>query len=175
MYANIFISLSQNNLNHKIMKKKSIFLLSFLLMIITVGCSNDEDDLMNGGEVKAIYHALNQNGQETTVFNYGDEIQFELLLTNSTGHTLHYADELDFINGAFIVYDSKGQMFNPIVSQTFIYRENPVTVASGDQFRSRLIWPWNLVPLPVGKYHTTCTLDIDELSNKTYTIDFEIK
>ena len=157
------------------MKKKLLILLSFLLIIISVGCNKEGNEKINDGEVKAIYHALDQNGRETTVFNYGDEIQFKLIITNSTSHTLHYADELDFINGVFIVYNSKGQMFNPIVSQTFIYRKNPVTIASGEQFRNRLIWPWNMVPLPVGKYHSTCTLHIEELRNKTYTINFEIK
>lgn len=145
----------------------------FLLTIITVGCSNDGDYEVNNGEVKAIYHALNKNGQETSVFNYGDEIQFELIITNSTSHTLKYADELDFIKGAFIVFNSDGQIFNPIPTSDLMI--HPVTIEPDEQFRSRLIWPWNLVHLPVGKYHSTCTLDIEELSKKTYTINFEIE
>lgn len=156
------------------MKKKLFVLIGVLLTIISAGCSKDGDSEINDSEVKTIYHVLDKNGQESSVFNYGEEILFELIITNSTSHTLHY-DDLNFINGAFIIYNSEGQIFNPIVSQAFIYRDFPITIASGEQFSSRLIWPWILVPLPAGRYYSTCTFNIDELSNKMYTINFEIK
>ena len=60
-----------------------------LLLTIIVGCSSDDED------VTAIYHLLDINGQETTVFNSGDDIVFELIVINSTNHTLKYADERD--------------------------------------------------------------------------------
>ena len=155
------------------MKKKLFMIICCLLTIGLAGCGNNDDSNDGNNEVKAIYHILDKNGQESSVFNYDDGIMFELLITNSTSHTLKYADELDFIKGAFIVYGSDGQMFNPIPTSDLLI--HPVTIEPGEQFKSRLIWPWNLVPLPAGKYHSTCTLDIEELSNKTYTINFEIK
>ena len=148
-------------------------MMCFLLMVISAGCSKDDSTDDNNGYVTAVYHLLDENGHESNVFHHGDGMTFELLITNSTSHTLKYADELDFIKGAFIVYGSDGQMFNPIPTSDLLI--HPVTIEPGEQFKSRLIWPWNLVPLPAGKYHSTCTLAIEELSNKTYTINFEIK
>ena len=162
-----------NNQNLKDMKR-ILFIMAYVLLAIGLaGCSKDDDSNDGNNAIKVIYHVLDKNGQETSVFNYGDEIRFELIIMNSTSHTLKYADELDFIKGAFIVYGSDGQMFNPIPTSDLLI--HPVTIEPDDQFKSRLIWPWNLVPLPAGKYHSTCTLDIEELSNKTYTINFVVK
>lgn len=153
------------------MKRKVLVSLtvSFMAMAITCiwGCSGENE------EVVAVYHLLNKNGEETRIFNQGDELIFELIITNSTDYTLILGDMREFTKGAFIVYGSEEQTFNPILSATYIW--HPVTIEPGKQFAHRLKWPWNSVSLPSGKYYSICTFDIEELSNKVYTVNFEIK
>lgn len=149
------------------MKRINVFMCMLLLLTIIVGCSSDDED------VTAIYHLLDINGQETTVFNSGDDIVFELIVINSTNHTLKYADERDFINGAFIVYNSEGQLFNPILADDLMI--HPVSIPPGEQFKIVLQWPWLKVPLPIGKYSSTCTLNIDEKRKNSYSLNFEIR
>jgi len=131
-----------------------------------VSCSSDED------KVEVIYHVMDNNGHETSVFNYGDDIVFEVIFTNTTNQTLKFEDEFYFLRGAFIVYDSEGQLFNPIPTDDLLM--HPITIEQGEQFCRQLIWPWARVPLPIGKYYSTCTPNIDKKSNKTYTVNFEI-
>ena len=170
------------------MKTISIYPLSILLILFftLAGCSSDSTDNTqesvinpllpnNGNETTVLYRLLNKNGNESTVFDYGEEILFELIVTNTTKDTLRYDDEKDLVKDGFIVYNSEGKQFNPIVSQTLIYRKRPVVLAPGEKFSRGLIWPWHLVSLPPGKYSSACTINIEELRNKTYTVEFEIK
>jgi hypothetical protein len=152
------------------MEKKlfTMFMMVLLAMTSVVVCGCSDDD-----EVSAVYHLLNKNGDEARVFNQGDEIIFELIITNSKEYSLKIGDVREFAKGAFIVYGSEGQIFNPKPSDNYIW--NPVTIESGKQFVHQLKWPWNSVSLPSGKYYSICTFDIEELSNKVYTVNFEIK
>lgn len=153
------------------MKRKVLVSLALTFMAMAIvgvwGCSGDNE------EVAAVYHLLKKNGEEARVFNQGDELIFELIITNSTDYTLNLGDVREFAKGAFVVYGSEEQAFNPILSATYIW--HPVTIESGKQFVHRLKWPWNSVSLPSGKYYSICTFDIEELSNKVYTVNFEIK
>ena len=149
------------------MKRKAIFLSLLLAIGLFSGCSSDD------GEVTAIYHLLDENGQETSDFNQGDKIQFELVITNSTNHTIECDDWKQLVNDAFLVYNSEGKIFNPILTEELIYR--PIIIKHGEQFCHRLIWPWDAVPLSEGKYHSVCTLAVNGASTKTYTIDFSIR
>ena len=154
------------------MKTNSIYQLSILLILFLalVGCSSDSS------EESIIYHLTDKNGKETTVFDYGDEMLIELIITNTTDHTLQFDDESDFIKNAVVVYNSEGHSYNSIVSEEFIYNwKRPITIASGEQYKRSVAWPWNIVPLPADKYYSPCTIDFGELSNRTYTANFEIK
>ena len=151
--------------------RKSFFYLMVAMLVLAIGsvlmaCSSDDD-------VSAIYHILDKNGQEVNVINYGDEMLFEVIVTNSTDQPLKFDDWRMIVNDAFVVYNSEGQMFNPIPNSVLIM--NPVTIEPGEQFCRQLRWPWARVPLPTGKYYSICTLNVDEMSNNTYTINFEIK
>lgn len=151
------------------MKRKICKLTSFFFLLAIgselMACSSDDD-------VSAIYHILDKNGQEANVINYGDEMLFEVVVTNFTNHTLKFEDWRFFVS-AFLVYSSDGQVFNPIPYDDLML--HPLTIEPSEQFRRQLIWPWARVPLPVGKYYSTCSLNIDKMSHKTYTINFEIK
>lgn len=151
------------------MKRKICKLASFIFLLeigsMLMACSRDD-------EVTAIYHILDKNGQEVNVINYGDDIMFEVVVTNFTNHTLKFEDWRFFVS-AFLVYSSDGQVFNPISYDDLML--HPLTIEPSEQFRRQLIWPWARVPLPVGKYYSTCSLNIDKMSHKTYTINFEIK
>lgn len=137
------------------------------------GRNNDKENRNNDNVVTANYHLLDKNGRETSAFNYGDEILFELIVKNSTNHTLKFEDWRMLVRDAFIVYNSEGQMFNPIPNSVLLMY--PVTIEPGEQFCRQLIWPWAIVPLPSGKYYSICTLNVDEKSNNIYTVNFEIK
>lgn len=155
------------------MKKYFFILMCFLLMIISAGCSKDDSTDDNNGYVTAVYHLLDENGHESNVFHHGDGMTFELVITNTTNHTLKYLDRNDFIDNAFLAYNTEGQIFNPILSTDFMMRS--VIIKPGEQYYRQVNWPWNKVPLPAGKYYSPCILNIEELSIKTYTVDFEIK
>ena len=138
-----------------------------LMVVLFSACDNNE------GDISARYHVLDKNGHETSVFNYGDEMVFELVVTNTTSQALKVEDRLELIGSAFIVYNSEGDMFNPIPSHALILHSE--TIEPGKQFRNVLIWPWDTVPLPKGKYYSTYTLNFGKKANETYTISFEVK
>ena len=52
---------------------------------------------------------------------------------------------------------------------------HPVSIPPGEQFKIVLQWPWLKVPLPIGKYSSTCTLNIDEKRKNSYSLNFEIR
>ena len=150
--------------------RKSFFYSMVALLMLTIGsmltaCSSDDD-------VSAIYHILDKSGQEVNVINYGDEMLFELIVTNSTDQPLKFEDWRMVANDAFVVYNSEGQMFNPIPNSNAMMRS--LTIEPGEQYRNSLIWPWGSVPLPPGKYYSKYTLNIDNIC-KTYNVNFEIK
>ena len=148
------------------MRNRFVLMMSLLALFGTLcSCSNDD------GGFTANYHVLDENGQDASTFNDGDAIILELIVTNSTSQTLK-KEELELLNGAFILYNSDGQKFNPITYSNFMMHY--VTIGPNEQFCRQLIWPWDIVPLPKGKYYSTYTLNIDNI-NKMYTINFEIK
>ena len=152
-----------------VMKKKLHIMMSAMLLMMAgtmmTACSSDDD-------VSAIYHILDKNGQEVNVINYGDEMLFEVIVTNSSDQPLIFDDWRMIVNDAFIVYSSEGQMFNPIPNSNAMMRS--VTIEPGEQYRNSLIWPWGSVPLSLGRYYSKYTLNIGNI-NKTYTVNFEIK
>lgn len=150
--------------------RKSFFYSMVALLMLTIGsvltaCSSDDD-------VSAIYHILDKNGQEVNVINYGDEMLFEVIVTNSSDQPLIFDDWRMVVNDAFVVYNSEGQMFNPIPNSNAMMRS--VTIEPGEQYRNSLIWPWGSVPLSPERYYSKYTLNIGNI-NKTYTVNFEIK
>lgn len=151
------------------MKRKICYFASFIFLLeigsMLMACSSDD-------EVTAIYHILDKNGQEANVINYGDEMLFEVIVTNSSDQPLIFDDWRMIVNDAFIVYSSEGQMFNPIPNSNAMMRS--VTIEPGEQYRNSLIWPWGSVPLSPGRYYSKYTLNIGNI-NKTYTVNFEIK
>ena len=151
--------------------KKILYIFSMLLaMGLTSACSSETDN--NGENLTVTYHVLNENGQESTVFNSGDKFLFELIIKNTTNHVLKCDDWRILINNAFLIYNSDNQLYNPILTDDLMMQ--PVTIAPGQQFCRQLIWPWDYVFLPVGKYHSTYTLNIDGIDRKEYTVNFEI-
>ena len=153
----------------KCIKTVMLPLLLIYCCVLLLSCSSDDDVDF----IKVEYHILDKNGQEVNVINYGDEFILEVIVTNSTDQILKFKDVWYLLNGAYIVYNSEGQMFNPIPHNDLMMR--PVTIEPGEQFRNGLIWPWTSVPLTKGKYYSTYTLNIDKMINKSYTITFEIK
>ena len=72
--------------------RKSFFYLMVAMLVLAIGsvlmaCSSDDD-------VSAIYHILDKNGQEVNVINYGDEMLFEVIVTNSTDQPLKFDEVL---------------------------------------------------------------------------------
>ncbi len=147
----------------------------YFSMLLAIGllsaCSNDGEN--NSDNITVIYHVLNENGQESTVFNSGDKLMFELIIKNTTDHALKYDDWRILINNAFLTYNSNNQLYNPILTDDLVMQ--PVTIAPGQQFCRQLIWPWNHVFLPVGKYHSFYTFHIDGKDRKEFITNFEIQ
>lgn len=147
-------------------------LISFICLTIN-SCSSDNDELYDNYGISVSYRTIDADGKTATVFKNGETMTFDLVIRNLTDHTLKYADESDFIKGAFLVYNSVGQSFNPVLATDF--RMHPVVIEAGEQFCRRLSWPWSTVPLPVGQYYSSCTLVAEENKKQTYTTFFEIK
>jgi hypothetical protein len=118
------------------MKAKRLFIylpLLFALIFCCMGCGSDDNN-----NVTAIYHVLDRNGKEVTMFNQGDPIQFELIIANTTNHTLKLSDLSDVAHGAFIVYGSEGHVYNPIVSSLYIWQSKVTRGRFCDHFLSIL-------------------------------------
>lgn len=148
--------------------KKKFYLPLFLILTLgCIGCNSEDSE-----DVTAIYHVLDKNGHEASVFNYGDEILFEVIVMNSSNHPLKFEDWRMLQRDAFVVYDSDGQLYNPIPNDNLMMY--PVTIEPGKPYFFQLIWPWDRVSLPIGKYYSTYTLNVGDVY-KTYTINFEIK
>ena len=153
------------------MKKIFLFFSMLLAMGLSSACSSDDDN--DDGDILVIYHALDKNGIEATTFSYRDELLLELIVTNKTNKTIKYNDWRELAKGVFLVYNHEGKLFNPILTDDLMMK--PVTIEPGKNFCRQLIWPWDLMPLPVGQYTSTCTIDIEKLKEKIHITNFEIK
>ena len=75
------------------MNRKIVVMLSFLLMIFSVGCSSEEDDVNDNEGICLSFRLLNEKGEETTTFNKGENIFFDLEIVNNCDTTLVYTFE----------------------------------------------------------------------------------
>ena len=103
------------------MKKDILIFCTFLLLaLLTTGCSSDNDDLNSGnGEVSTINEnlmllkadllLLNSEGKETTVFSYGENITFDVKVSNSGEKAVTIQSEGKLLNNAnYRVYTKNG-------------------------------------------------------------------
>ena len=97
------------------MKKKSVLLLSVLLLTLA-GCSDDELDGLKDNQAtfrtdlySIGYSLKNTKGERTTTFKEGENIIFDVTIYNTIGNEIGLADERDILMGAASVFRSNGE------------------------------------------------------------------
>ena len=125
------------------MKQRRFFILMAAIVMLTAvmtACSSEENDVNDNEGICLSFHLLNEKGEETTTFNKGENIFFDLEIANNCDTTMVYTLEewnervVQYgvsKNGAdlflpssndniiFCVYDKDGKMMNGNVFVTY--------------------------------------------------------
>ena len=123
------------------------------LLMIVIGmssCSSEEEFEVEVDEPLSANQALfssdaydigyslrNERGDRTTTFKEGENIIFDITISNATGYKLHMADERDILMSVMSVFRSDGEYVgNPFQSTFFTEELRWITVEA----HSRLHW-----------------------------------
>jgi hypothetical protein len=139
------------------------------------------------------YYLLNEKGKKSVVFDEGEEIRFNIRITNTNKNSPMILEDLEIYNndiGIFNVYSSRGELIgkpNRVVDLTLQMH----WFLPGNSYGREEIWPDffdTLVgDLPPGDYYTMFTKafdftdydsDIDSsynTDNLTFRIDFRVR
>ena len=143
----------------------SLAAIAFLAFTIS-DCGDDENEL------SATYRILNHQGESTDVIHYGDEMGFELIVTNSSGHEIKFKDERELYASAFLVYTHDGNYAgSAYLTDDLIPR--PLTLKPSEKFHMRVEWERD--PLPKGTYYSPLTIQLNNKTVINLKIDFEIQ
>ena len=155
------------------MKKIYVFMMALMVTAI-VGCSNESVETKNdpGEELRVDYRLLDKNSNVTNEFHYGEEIVFDLIITNISDHELDFKNDLEIVATAFRVYTSDGQYVNSACRALTTIGRPPVKIKPGEQFHRQQIW--GREPLPAGEYISSYYLIMGGEKGKTYEIKFKI-
>ena len=136
------------------------------LAIIVIGCSDDDNEL------SATYRLVNKQGEVKDVFSYGDEMTFELIVTNSSNHTIKFNDVRELYKTAFQVFTSDGNYVNSaVLYDEFIMRA--LTLKPNEDFHMRMTWQQE--PLPKGDYYSPLIIQLNEKTVINQRIKFKIQ
>ena len=157
------------------MNKNIKRLVLIAIMVVEISsCASDGFGTSDDIQVK--YCLRNEQGEETTVFNYGENIIFELTLYNNGKYTVCLPDEVTLfsIYSTFQVYSIDGKYIGTPYStakKQFI----PVIISSGKKRQYQSCWmvhwedmnfpifPIELKePLPKGTYYSYFQLDLND-------------
>ena len=149
-------------------KKKSLMLLHLLLLasLSYMGCSSDEES-----ELSVHYCIKDQSGKELPSFYEGQEIFFELTVSNTSDHEFKFKDEREFILSAFSVYNSDGDYIDA-AAKSMLDMMRPVSIKPGESFYKRQRWERN--PLPPGDYYSPLSIRIGK-KTRSYITKFKVQ
>lgn len=163
------------------MKKKLFMMMCYLLMIITAGCGNDEDNNCGNDEDNNIsfnFLFQDENGHEKYIFKEGENIVFRLDIVNNGDFDISYGlKDADVIFGKdlFCVYSDNesivglpwtGMYCEYTGQKTFIIPANTVM---------HIYCPWYLCE-DINSTHPLCKGDnTEKLSVGNYYTRFSIE
>ena len=76
------------------MRKSYYYVVAAMFMTMSFsGCSSDEDDVNDNEGICLSFRRLNEKGEETTAFNKGENIFFDLEIANNCDTTMVYTLE----------------------------------------------------------------------------------
>lgn len=157
------------------MKKSLFFTIVALFMMALYGCSKDDDP-----DIKVDFQLKNSDGIECYDFKEGENVIFDLIITNNSDRDIFYGPNADiiFCNDLFCVYSDDGNslglpwtgMFCEYTGQqSFIIPANTI---------KHILCPWNLCKeiycshplckgedkekLPVGGYNSRFSIKIKD-------------
>lgn len=182
------------------MKQRRFFILMAVIVMLTAvmtACSSEEDDVNDNEGICLSFRLLNEKGEETTTFNKGENIFFDLEIANNCDTTMVYTLEewnervVQYgvsKNGAdlflpssndniiFCVYDKDGKMIGVPYSGIFCYfsLQTWMTIDSHSTYHLRCKWQ------ETGKYDDVtyplcgCS-DLPDLPLGEYQVSFSIE
>ena len=121
-----------------------------LLMLALTGCSSEEEveeqlsanqALFSSDAYDIGYSLRNERGDRTTTFKEGENIIFDVTISNATGYKLHMADERDILMSAMSVFRSDGEYVgNPFQSAFYTMELRWITVEAHSRFHWSCSW-----------------------------------
>lgn len=105
------------------MKQRRFFILMAVIVMLTAvmtACSSEEDDVNDNEGICLSFRLLNEKGEETTTFNKGENILFDLEIVNNCDTTMVYTFERanDWISGNGISKNGADMLF-PLSNENF--------------------------------------------------------
>ena len=177
--------------------KKILFMMSVLLSQgLFSACSSNEEEMDNDpssglvtdadekpDKIQVDYSLLNENGVPSTTFEYGEDIRFELTITNNSDKVLIFSDDIILGKDLFRVYLNDGtDMGTPWTSCATNY----VGIGIQPKVSTSLACNWikastypplskkeEFEPLPKGSYYTSFVIKYRDLNNKLHDIFME--
>ena len=64
-----------------------------ILTAVLTACSSEEDDIKNNEDICVSFRLLNEKGEETSTFKSGENLFFDLEITNNSDTTMVFSSE----------------------------------------------------------------------------------
>ena len=175
------------------MKKNLFVLMSLLLMIVSAGCSKDDDE--SDDQLTVNFQLQREDGRECYDFREGENIVFSLEIKNNTEEDVIERGGIGYFigNGIFHVYSSQGEDFGTPYDMLIIPEVGFASILSKSSISFLCPWvndietelTWNprygvfgidkTRPLPKGEYYSHFAIRLSDDRVVTCKKNFKIK
>ena len=124
------------------MKKSLFFTIVALFMMALYGCSKDDDP-----DIKVDFQLKNSDGIECYDFKEGENVIFDLIITNNSDRDIFYGSNADIIfgNDLFCVYSDDGNSLGlPWTGMYCEYTGQQSFIIPANTIK-HILCPWNFV------------------------------
>lgn len=91
-----------------------------ILTAILTACSSEEDEINNNEDICVSFRLLNEKGEETSTFKSGENLFFDLQITNNSNTTMVFSSErLNDMVVQLGISENGADMFFPLSSEDF--------------------------------------------------------
>jgi len=157
------------------MKKSKLLWMCAVLMIAGLSsCSSEEEveeqlsanqALFSSDAYDIGYSLRNERGDRTTTFKEGENIIFDVTISNATGYKLHMADERDILMSAMSVFRSDGEFVgNPFQSAFYTFELRWITIEAHGRLHWSCSWIYDERYVHDDRYGSSTSYSIKVLS-----------